>query len=99
KWLDAASGSVARAADLATQAIGSVVGDSRDKIVFEFFFGRHVPEARPDNGLGWTSPREAAEIEPESGKSSSDRLYETNPELFASEPERPGHEPDHGIDR
>lgn len=76
KWFERAFGAVA-------QEVSTGLADIREKLVFEFFFGRKTPETQRDNDLGWSR---------DDHPDSFDRLYPTHPELFSSEPGwRQGH--------
>lgn len=48
----------------AAHGLGHGIGDVRDKLVFEGYFGRHVPEARISDGLGWTQAGHAERDDP-----------------------------------
>jgi hypothetical protein len=66
KWFERAFGAVA-------QEVSTGLADVRDKLVFESFFGRHVPEKFSQDDLGWTrddhpkDPARSAQHEQEQG--------------------------------
>ncbi|MBO9712633.1 hypothetical protein [Sphingomonas sp.] len=73
-------------------AFGAAIDDVRSKLIDEAWFGRRRPDRAADTA------REVGDDAPDE-RSLLDRLFEDHPELFTTEPEQPGHAPEHGIDR
>ena len=75
----------------AAEEFGKAITDIRSKLVDEGFWGRKVPEPQGRNGLGGSAADDQANL--------LDKLFHSNTELFADEPEKRGPEQDRGIDR
>ena len=70
-----------RAFDAMAGEFGRAISDARAKLIEEGFWGRKVPELLNRDGPSLTSAKDGSGPEE---PSLLDRLYETNPEFFAT---------------
>lgn len=87
----------ARAFDATWEEASRGFADIRRKLMAGWF-GRD-PDMRGTGDLGWSIEGKDAPATHEPDMRLLDRLFDASPEHCAPEPDAPGHEPDHGIDR
>lgn len=58
----------------ATDAVGNAIGDVRNKLVFEGWFGRKTAEPRQQNDLGWSHDHPSVSDRADQSQSLAERL-------------------------